>query len=505
VPAGPTRGGTAVIAIDADPDTLNLGLSTAYAVGDVCAKIYNALIWIDTNFNIKPSLAESWTISPDALVYTFKLRSGVTWHDGAPFSSADVKYTFEEILGKFHPRSAALIKRMKSIEAPDANTLVITLNAPYAPLLLQLNVFEAPILSKKVYDGQGDVTKNPANLKPVGTGPFKFVEWTKGASIKLARNESYWEKGKPYLDNLVFSIIPQATNRATAMETGEADYLVNFYVPLTDAKRLSSNTKLVTERGHSFPAVYFMAMNTATKLLSTKEARQALAFAIDRNRIITQANDGIGRAARGPFGDGFPWLLNPDVDYAKMYPRDVAKAKTLLDTAGVTAGADGSRGKLRLLVGAARAPFVTAANIIKENLKEVGIDVEISALEASVLLQKVFTDREYDLTLQSFVSSGDPAIGYHRMYITTKPGTNNTNATGYSNAKVDELLGKAAVTPDQKARAAIYQELQTILAADLPSLVLYDDDPINFASKKLNGLWTTIDTREKWEDIWLTK
>ena len=504
-PAGPAKGGTAVIAIDADPDTLNLGLSTSYSVGDVCAKIYNALIWIDKDFNIKPSLAESWTITPDGLVYTFKLRSGVTWHDGKPFSSADVKYTFDEILGKFHPRSAALIKRMKSIEAPDANTLVVTLSAPYAPLLLQLNVFEAPILAKHVYDGQGDVTKNPANLKPVGTGPFKFVEWTKGATIKLARNEAYWEKEKPYLDAIVFSVIPQATNRATAMETGEADYLVNFYVPLTDVKRLMANDKLVTERGHSFPAIYFMFINTATKALSTKEARQALAFAIDRQRIITQANDGIGRPARGPFGDGFEWLLNPSVDYTKMYPRDVAKAKTLLDGAGVTAGADGSRGKLRLVVSSARAPFVTAAQIIKENLKEIGFDVEVQSLENAVMQQKVFKDREYDLTLQSFVSSGDPAIGYHRTYVTTAPGTNNTNASGYSNAKVDELLSKAAVTPDQKQRAALYQELQTILAADLPSLVLYDDDPVNFASKKLNGLWTTIDTREKWEDVWLSK
>ncbi len=503
--AGPTRGGTAVIAIDTDPDTLNLGLSTAYAVGDVCAKIYNALVWIDKDFNIKPSLAESWTISPDALVYTFKLRSGVTWHDGKPFSSADVKYTFEEILGKFHPRSAALIKRMKSIEAPDANTLVITLNAAYAPLLLQMNVFEAPILAKHVYDGQGEVTKNPANLKPIGTGPFKFQEWTKGATVKLARNENYWDKGKPYLDNLVFSIIPQAANRSTALETGEVDYLVNFYVPLTDAKRLMANDKLVTARGHSFPAVYFMFMNNESKLLSSKQARQAIAFAVDRKRIIAQANDGFGRPARGPFGDGFPWLLNPNVDYEKMYPRDVAKAKSLLDAAGIAAGADGMRGKLRLLLNAARAPFVTAAQIIKENLKEIGFDVEINALENSVMLQKVFTDRDYDLTLQSFVSSGDPAIGYHRIYITTKPGTNNTNASGYSNPKVDELLTKAAVTPDQKARAELYKEVQVILAEDMPTLILYDDDPVNFASKKLNGLWSAIDTREKWEDVWMTK
>ncbi|MEO6060376.1 MAG: ABC transporter substrate-binding protein, partial [Thermoflexales bacterium] len=416
-----------------------------------------------------------------------------------------VVYTFQEILGKFHPRSQALVKRMKSIEAPDANTVVITLNDAYAPLMLQLNVFEAPMLPKSLFDGQGDVLKNPANLKPVGTGPFKFVEWTKGATVKLVRNDNYWEKGKPYLDNVVFPIIPQATNRATALETGEADFLSSFYVPLTDVERLSKNATLEQKRGVAFPAIYFMMMNTTTKALATKEARQAVAFAVDRQRIVTQANAGIGRVGRGPFGDGFKWLLDPSVDYAKMYARDVAKAKALLDGAGVTAGADGSRGKLRLIVDAARAPFITAAQIIKENLKEVGFDVEVQTLERAVMTTKVYTDRDFDLTLQSFVSSGDPAIGYHRLYVTTTNKVASTNATGYSNAKVDELFAKAATTPEQKDRAGLYVEAQKILAADMPSLVLYDDDTVNFATKKLKGVFSGIDTRDRWEDVSLNK
>lgn len=505
VPAGPARGGTAVIVMDSDPDTLNLGVTSNYSSGDVGAKLYNGLIWVDTNFGIKPSLAESWTISPDAKVYTFKLRQGVTWHDGKPFTSADAVYTFQEILGKFHPRSQALVKRMKSIEAPDANTLVITLVDPYAPLLLQLNVFEAPMLPKHLFDGQGDVLKNPAGLKPIGTGPYKFVEWTKGASVKLARYENYWEKGKPYLDNLVFPIIPQAANRGTALETGEADFLASFYLPLTDVERLSKSDKLNQKRGIAFPAIYFMMMNNATPALAKKEARQAIAFAVDRARIITQANAGIGRIGRGPFGDGFKWLLDPAVDYSKMYPRDVAKAKSLLDAAGVAAAADGTRAKLRLVVDSARAPFVTAAQIIKENLKEIGIEVEVQAVERAVMTQKVYTDRDYDLTLQSFVSSGDPAIGYHRLYVTTTTRVASTNATGYSNTVVDGLFAKAAVTPDQGARAALYVEAQKILADEMPTLVLYDDDTVNFASKKLAGVFGAIDVRDRWEDVSLTK
>lgn len=501
----PIQGGTAVVAVDADPETLNPGLSTSYVVGDVAAKVFNGLIWLDPTFTPQPSLAESWSISPDNLVYTFKLRAGVTWHDGAPFTSADVKYTFEEILGKYHPRSQALIKRIKTIETPDPLTVIIALDTAYAPFLSQMSVFEAPVLPKHLYDGRGDVLQNPANLAPVGTGPFKFAEWSKGASIKVVRNQDYFEKGLPYLDTIVFQIIPQGANRSTGLETGEVDFVVDYFLPKTDAKRLLADANLMSKRGQGFPAIDFMMMNIQTEALSTKQARQALAFAIDRQRIVDQAMDGIARVGRGPFGDGFPWLFNDSTDYEKIYPRDVAKAKALLDAAGVTAGADGSRGKLRLVLDASRAPFASAAQIIRENLKEVGFDVELQPLERAVMIQKVYVDRDFDLTLQSYVSGGDPVIGYHRLYVTNTSQAQFTNATSYSNARVDELLTQAAITPLQKDRAPLYIELQEILAEDLPSLVLYDEQGYDFASKKLNGLWAGIDSRDRWDLVWMTR
>ncbi len=503
--AQPVRGGIAVIATDSDPDQLNPGLTTSYNIGDIGSKIFSALVWLDPNWAPQPQLAESWTISSDAKVYTFKLRSGVIWHDGKPFTSADVKYSFDEILLKLHPRTKGLAPRIKSIETPDAQTVVFTLNDPYAPFMLGLTVFDAPILPKHLYDGQGDVTKNPANLKPIGTGPFKFSEWNKGSTIKLVRNESYFEKGLPYLDGLVYQIIPQATNRATALETGEVDYVVDFYFPKTDVKRLESSGKFIAKHGQGAPAIEFMMFNTRTKALATKEARQAIAMVIDRKRMVDQAMNGIARIGFGPFGDGFKWLMNPDVGYDKLYPLNVAKAKSMLDAAGVTAGADGSRGTLRLLIDAARGPHVTAAQIIKENLKDIGFNVDVQALERSVMIQKAFLDWDYDLTLQSFVSSGDPAIGYHRLYVTTTTKAQFTNQTGYTNPAVDDLFTKAATTPNQADRAVFYKNAQTILAADLPSIVLFDDEGVDFASKKLNGLFASIESRDRFDLVWLSK
>ncbi len=131
--------------------------------------------------------------------------------------------------------------------------------------------------------------------------------------------------------------------------------------------------------------------------------------------------------------------------------------------------------------------------------------MELQPLERAVMIQKVFVDRDFDLTLQSYVSSGDPAIGYHRLYATNEARTQFTNSTFYTNPKVDELMGKAAVSPTQDNRASLYKEMQTILADELPSLVLFDEQGYDFSRKQLNGLWTSIDSRDRWDLVWLAK
>jgi peptide/nickel transport system substrate-binding protein len=184
----------AVLGIDADPPTFNLALSTGYAVGDVGAKIFEGLLWTDRNWIAQPSLAAKCTVSLDGLEYRFDLRQGVTWHDGTPFTAEDVLFTFDEVLAKYHPRTAGMLKTVGAkVSAPDPNTVLIRLAKAYAPFLVQMTVFEAPILPRHLYAGT-DITANPANLAPVGTGPFKFAGFARGSAVTLVRNEAWWGK-----------------------------------------------------------------------------------------------------------------------------------------------------------------------------------------------------------------------------------------------------------------------------------------------------------------------
>jgi peptide/nickel transport system substrate-binding protein len=409
-----------------------------------------------------------------------------------------VKYSFEEILAKFHPRAQTTLKRLDGIDTPDPLTVVIRLKEPYAPFLLQQTPYDSPILPKHTYEGK-DVQTNPANQNPIGTGPFKFAEWNRGSNLKLVRNDTYWDAPKPYLDAVVFQIVPQGANRSSGLETGEIDVVSDFYLAKADVGRLSANQNLKSKRGQGSPAIDFVMMNLSNAALSKKEVRQALAFAINRETQVQQAMGGLGRPGYGAFGDGFKWLLNEDASFPKKYPLDLDKAKALLAQAGVAPNTT-----LRMVHDAARPNQVSGAQIIRDNLRQIGLNVEIQPLERSVMIQKVFADRDYDLTLQSFVSSGDPSIGYHRLYLTNETKNQFLNATGYSNPRIDDLLNRASITPNQADRAVLYKEAQTILSEDLPSLVLYDEEGVDFATKKLNNVWLALDSRDRWGEVWLT-
>jgi peptide/nickel transport system substrate-binding protein len=487
---------TAVLAIDSDPPTLNLGMTTGYAAGDVGAKIMEGLIWLDRNYAPQPSLATSWNFSPDGKTYTFHLRPGVKWHDGQDFSSADVAYTFTEILAKLHPRASAMLKRVNAtIETPDALTVVFHLEHPYAPFMEQLTVFDAPILPRHIYEGK-DVTSNPANQHPIGTGPFVFTSWQRGAAIRVTRNPNYWGAPKPGLDGIVFQIIPQPANRMTELQTGEVDEVVDYYMPKSAEPRLLLDTRLQHRQGINIPAFYFLMFNTTRAPFSDEQVRQAFAFAIDRDRLVKQAMNGLASPGYGAFGDGFPWLLDEADDYAHNYPLDPAKARAML----ASAGWKGSSAPV-LIYEAGRPQMIATAQIVRENLQAIGMDVQLEPLERAVMLDKVYTHRDFDLTLQSYFSAGDPAIGYHRLYLTENGRPQFTNASGYSSPVVDRLLGEAATEPERNKRANLYRQAQRILNAALPSLVLYDEKTVDFATTKLKNIWPALDPRDQWAGV----
>jgi peptide/nickel transport system substrate-binding protein len=494
--AAQAAGGTAILAIDGDPPTLNLGLTTDYAAGDVGAKLLEGLVWLDRSYTPRPSLATAWTVAPDGKTYTFTLRQGVTWHDGQPFTGADVVFTFTEILAKLHPRTAAMLKRVgATLAAPDDHTVVVSLQQPFAPFLEQMTVFDAPILPKHVYAGS-DIAANPANQHPIGTGPFRFASWDRGTAIKVVKNPQYWGAPLPYLDSIVFQIVPQPANRVTGLESGDIDEVVDFYLPKPDEPRLLADPNLQHRQGINIPAIYFAMFNTTRPPFADARVRQAMAFAIDRNRLVQQVMKGLASPGYGAFGDGFGWLLDEDDSYAKQYPLDPARARALLDAAGFKPGTS-----VALLYDAARPQMIATGQIIRENLNAVGMEIELTPLERSVLNDRVFTRRDFDMTLQSYFSAGDPAIGYHRLYLTDTHHAQLTNASGYSDAQVDTLLGEAATEPDRDKRAALYRQLQKLLNTALPSLVLFDEKTVDFATKKFSGLWPALDARDQWAGV----
>jgi peptide/nickel transport system substrate-binding protein len=176
-----------------------------------------------------PCLAKSWSLSDDKLTYTFKLQSGVTFHDGAPFTAADVIFSVMKFNMELSPRARTIFQSIVKAEAPDPLTVKLTLNVPFQPFLLMFDVATCPIVPKHVYDVE-DMRANPANQKPIGTGPFKFVEWQRGNFIRFARYDGYWKPGMPYLDEVIYRIIPDSQGRGLALQTGQVQMTLHHQV-----------------------------------------------------------------------------------------------------------------------------------------------------------------------------------------------------------------------------------------------------------------------------------
>ncbi|KAF1021719.1 MAG: Oligopeptide-binding protein AppA [Paracidovorax wautersii] len=213
------RGGTLIAVVTPEPPTLVSAFSASAPVAIVASKLFDGLMRIGADLELVPELAQSWSVAPDGLSITLKLRRDVKWHDGQPFTSADVRYSMLEIWKKIHPHGKVAYSNVTDVSTPDPYTAIIRLNAPSPVALFALNNTSSPVLPRHLYEGT-DLLRNPANVKPVGTGPFRFKEWIRGDRIVLERNPDYWEKGRPYLDGLVFRIIPDAAARSAAFERG---------------------------------------------------------------------------------------------------------------------------------------------------------------------------------------------------------------------------------------------------------------------------------------------
>lgn len=480
---------TLVVSHGGDPGALNPAVTTSGNTHPITDQIFNGLVGLDQDLNPVPELAERWSIEDEGRTYRFSLRRGVQWHDGTPLTSADVKFTFEEALLKYHSRTrAALEGAFAGIDTPDAHTVVFRLHQPYAPLLQRLDVVEASIIPRHQYSGH-DLLRGEPTRRPIGTGPFRFVSYAPGDRVILERNPTYFRAGLPGVDRLVFQILPNSSTSVAALESGQVDYIGSVPGPDIARLRRTPGIAVVAGTGGSGGSVCqdVLIPNLARAPFNDLRVRRAFAHAIDRRFLVDRVYFGQGRPATGPISRLLAWAYTPDV---AQYPHDPARARLLLEEAGLKAAPDGTR---------LRVTFTHAANhqrlgqALREQLKGAGIALDLQALDFNAAVEQVFVRKQFDLGLASFCNGADPDIGVRRVYVSSNIGPYPfSNGASYRNARIDRLFAEGAAAPDRAARRAIYVEIQRMLADDVPYFWLIDSEGLRAHRTAFTGfrLWT---------------
>jgi len=454
-------GGNLVYIVQPEPPSLAPYLSTSGPIGLVAPKIYQGLLDYDLDLNIVPELAESYEISDDGLTVTFNLQKGVTWHDGEPFTSADVQFTIMEVLKEFHPRGPNSFKEVTEIQTPDDHTAIFKLERPAPYMMRAFAGYESPIVPKHLLEGK-DIREAELGNNPVGTGPFKFVEWKKGQYIRLEKNENYWKEGLPYLDRIVARIIPDASTRTAAMESGEVMYGAFGAIPNVDVVRLRDmDTIGITTEGYSMiNPISLLEFDTTKPPFDNAAVRNAVSLTLDRQFFIDNIWFGYGKTATSALSSNFEptGLYKASANYPES--PDVEAANKLLDDAGITADGDGVRIKTTLDVIPYGEEWRRAGEYIKQAVADIGIELELRYEDVPTWIKRVYTDYDYSMNLNYFYQLPDPVIGVHRHYGTDqiRSGTPFVNSTRYSDEELDALLVEGATSADPED--AVYYGIQ---------------------------------------------
>lgn len=451
-------GGTLVVGMRGDPVTFNPDARPDDHFYYVAQNIYSRLVKLNYHQEIVPDLAKEWHISDDGLEYTFYLHEGVTWHDGQPFTSADVKFTLDTIREKSF--IAGSFSSIAEVETPDDHTVVVRLAHPDAAFLGNLSWYGTFIVAEHIYnDANWD---SGLEVEPVGTGPFRFSEYTSGVSLTLERNDDYFGH-VPHVDRLVFSIIPDPNTMIQSFYNGDLDILGTM-PPSSEVERILNDPEIISEPMIA-PNRNYVIFNVNAEPFNDLIVRRAFALAIDNEDISSRAMKGQSQPAEYFISPSYSWAL---ADEHRIPSHDPMQAMALLEQAGYTKGADGFYLAVEMDVMSALS-FPDIAQVMKDQLAQAGIDLNIQLLDTTAWMQKVYADRNFKLTMMGGYHG--PDIGALQMRIGTEAGN---NPTGYSNAALDEAFSKGASVIDEAERVEAYTEVQRILSEDLPMIPLVD-------------------------------
>ena len=481
-PVAAQPAGTLVVGLVAEPVNLDPAQVTDLNSNRVGRRIVETLVTFpDESTQVVPGLAESWAISKDGLKYTFKLRKGVSFHDGTPLNAEAVKFSIERQiipehpfnkLGKY-PFANYFFGNVKAVEAVDPHTVEFILKEPRASFLAVLTAGAASIVSPTAVRKLG--VDYP--LTPVGTGPFKFVAWDRGQRVVLEKNAGYW-KHPVKIDRVIYRPIVEGQARLTELLTGALDLIVD--TPPDFVPQLESNPKVMVLKQVGVH-VWYLGINNQKKPFDDKRVRQALNYAVNKEALVRDVLKGTGSFSRGPV---LPNTWGADAAL-KAYPYDPERAKKLLAEAGYPSGFSTT-----LWVpesGSGMQLPVAMSTVIQSNLKAVGVNVALQTMEWGAYLAKLRT-KEQDLFALSWMAGNeDPDLVMYPLLHSSQWTPNGPNRALYKNEKYDELLHQARLTTDQKKRAELYREAQRILVDDAPWVFVDHEIQTAAHAKRVQG------------------
>jgi peptide/nickel transport system substrate-binding protein len=479
----PAYGDALVVGSIGEPSNLIPILSADSASSDISGLVYSGLVRYDKNLKLEGDLAQSWEVSPDGLSITFHLRHGVKWHDGQPFTSRDVLYTYRVTIDPKTPTAYSEdFKQVKTAEAPDSYTFRVSYAKPFAPAL---GSWGMPILPAHLLEGK-DITKSPLSRSPVGTGPFVFKDWIPGQKVTLESYRDYWE-GTPYVSRYVYRIIPDSSTMYMELKSGGIDEM--GLSPVQYQRQTNNREFLDRFNKYRYPAFgyTYLGYNLRLPLFRDKRVRQAITSAINKEEIIHGVLLGMGQIAHGPYKPG-TWAYKEsafDPDYNPV------RAKSLLKEAGFVMGKDG------ILVKDGK-PFsftimtnqndqrLKSAQIIQQRLKKVGIDVKIRVMEWASFITNFIDTGRFESVLLGWTVSQDPDI--YDVFHSSKTGPKELNFVHFKSPEVDRLLVEGRGTFDIAKRRDCYYKIQDILASEQPYTFLYVPDTLPVVSSRFHGI-----------------
>ena len=452
---------TVKIALGSEPDNLDPMLSAATDTSSVMMNVFEGLMGFSQKGEFIPAIAESYTISPDNLTYTFSLKSGIKFHDGKDCTAKDVKYTYERLAGLTgdKPLNSVLNAVLASVETPDDSTVVLTLKQVDAGFMSKATIS----IAEAGYENN--------STKPIGTGPYKFVEYIQGQKIVLEKNTAYTTIAEraPSIDKVEFVIMTDENAKLMALKSGSLD-IAGISAP--NAGALGEGFNIIQGPQNM---VQVLALNNSVKPLDSLQVRQAISYAINKDEIIGAVVDGNGTRVESFLSPSMATYYN---DKLTAYNTDIEKAKSLMKEAGYENGFD-----LTITVPSNYQVHVDTAQVIKDQLDQIGINVTIELVEWAQWLEGVYTNRDYQTTIIGHSGKLDPQDFLNRF-----TSTYAKNYFNFTNADYDKLVAAAAATTDISERALYYKECQQFLADQAASVFIQDPHIIFAISDKLEGL-----------------